>query len=76
MDRGLIALAAALSIAFAAGMGALGISLCSGKAFESMARQPEQSGKIQTLLFAAIVFIESMAIYALVVSLMLLFVFK
>lgn len=76
MDRGLVALAAALAIGIAAGLGGLGIGLGSGRAFDAMARQPEQSGRIQSLFFAAVVFIESMAIYALVVALMLLFVFK
>ncbi|MDO5732774.1 MAG: ATP synthase F0 subunit C [Eubacteriales bacterium] len=76
MDRGLIAVAAGLAIGIAAGLCGLGIGLSSGRAFEAIARQPEQGKKIQTLLLAGIVFMESMAIYALVVSLLLLFVFK
>lgn len=76
MDRGLIALAAGLAITFAAGLAGLGIGLSSGKAFDSMSRQPEMANKIQSLLFIAIIFIEATAIYALVVSLILLFVFK
>ena len=75
MDRGLIALGAALAIAIAAGAAAIGIGLASGKAFEASARQPEIAGKIQALLFTAIVFIEATAIYALVVSLLLIFAF-
>lgn len=74
MDRGLIAIGAGLAISIAAGLAGLGIGLASGKAFDAMARQPEQAGRIQSLLFAAIVFIEATAIYALVVSLLLLFV--
>lgn len=76
MDLGLIGLAAGLAIAFASAGAAIGIGMASGKAFEASARQPELAGKIQTLLFTAIVFIEATAIYALVVSLLLIFAFK
>ncbi|MEA4888702.1 MAG: ATP synthase F0 subunit C [Clostridiaceae bacterium] len=76
MDKGLIALGAAIAIAFAAGCAAIGIGLASGKAFEASARQPEIAGKIQALLLTAIVFIEATAIYALVVSLLLIFAFQ
>ncbi len=76
MDAGLIALGAALAIAFAAAGAAIGIGMAAGKAFEASARQPELAGRIQTLLFTAIVFIEATAIYALVVSLLLIFVFN
>ena len=75
MEKGIIALGAALAIAIAAGAAALAIGSASGKAFESSARQPEIAGKIQALLMTAIVFIEATAIYALVVSLLLIFAF-
>lgn len=74
--RGLVGLGAGLAISIAAGLGGLGIGIASGKAFEATARQPEQAGGIQRLLFVAIVFIESTTIYALVVALLLLFVFN
>ncbi len=76
MDAGLIAIGAALAIGLAAACAAIGIGLASGKAFEATARQPEMAGRIQALLFTAIVFIEATAIYALVVSLLLIFVKK
>ncbi len=76
MDTGLIGLGAAIAIGLAAGCAALGIGIASGKAFEASARQPELAGKIQMLLFTAIVFIEATAIYALVVSLLLIFAFN
>ncbi len=75
-SRGLIALGAGLAITIAAAGGGIGIGIASGRAFESMARQPELQGGIQRLLFVAIVFIESTTVYALVVSLLLLFVFQ
>ncbi len=76
MDLGLIAIGAGLAIGLAAGFAGIGIGIASGKAFEASARQPELAGKISTLLFTAIVFIEATAIYALVVSLLLIFAFK
>jgi F-type H+-transporting ATPase subunit c len=76
MDTGLIAIAAALAIGIAAGLAGLAIGIASGKAFESAARQPELFSKISTLLFTAIVFIEATAIYALVISLLLIFAFN
>lgn len=75
MDQGLIALGAALAIAFAAAAAAIGIGIAAGKAFDASARQPEIANKIQVMLLTAIVFIEATAIYALVVSLLLVFAF-
>ena len=39
-------------------------------------RQPEIIGKIQSMLLAAIVFIETLCIYSLVVALLLIFMFR
>lgn len=75
MDKGLIALGAGIAIAFAAAGDAIGIGIASGKALEASARQPEIAGRLQALLMTAIVFIEATAIYALVVSLLLIFAF-
>lgn len=76
MDRGLIGLGAGLAIGLAAGLTSVGIGLASGKAFEATARQPEYAGKIQSLMLTAIVFMESCAIYGLLISILLLFVFS
>lgn len=75
MDLGLIAIGAGMAIGLGAGGAGIGIGLASGRAFEATARQPEIAGKIQTLLFTAIVFIEATAIYALVISLLLIFAY-
>lgn len=75
MDKGLIALGAALAIAIASGSAALAIGMATGKALESSARQPEITGRLQAMLMTAIVFMEATAIYALVVSLLLIFAF-
>ncbi len=66
---------AGIAIGFGACGAAIGIGIAAGKALESAARQPEIYGKLQTMLLTSIVFMESIAIYALVVSLLLIFTF-
>ena len=51
---------------------ALGISFIGSKSVESMARQPEATANIRTTMIIAIAFVESIALYALVVAFMLL----
>ncbi len=75
MDKAVIAFAAAIAISIVGAISAIGISRVASKAFESMAKQPEVASNIQTSLIAAIVFIETCAIYALVIALLLIFVF-
>ena len=76
IGTGLVGIGAGIAIGIAACGAGIGIGTAAGNAFEAVARQPEMFGKIQTLLFTAIIFIEATAIYALVVSLILLFVYK
>jgi F-type H+-transporting ATPase subunit c len=52
---------------------ALAQSHAIAKAMEGMARQPEASGKIQGALLIGLGFIESMAIYVLVIALIIIF---
>jgi len=73
--KGLAGIGAGLAIGFGACGAAIGIGIAAGKALESAARQPEMYGKLQTMLLTSIVFMESVAIYALVVSLLLIFTF-
>lgn len=75
VGTGLIAVAAGIAIGIAAGLTALGIGISTGKAFEATARQPEYASKISGLMFTGIVFMEACAIYALLISVLLLFVF-
>lgn len=71
---------AALAIAVGLGLpiAVLGAALGQGKigasAMEAIARQPEATGRIQTAMIIALALVESLAIYALLVSLILLFV--
>lgn len=66
-----------ISSVLGVGLAALGCGIGQGiavsKGVEGIARQPEASGKIQTLLLIGLAFIESLTIYALVIGLILLF---
>jgi len=73
--KGLAGIGAGLAIGIGACGAAIGIGIAAGKALESAARQPEMYGKLQTMLLTSIVFMESIAIYALVVALLLIFTF-
>ena len=67
-----------IGAALAIGLGALGpgigIGILAGKAMEAIGRNPEASQKIQTSMILAIAFAEAIAIYALVVALIIMFV--
>ena len=67
-------LGASIAISVAALGGGIGQGMATAKAVEGIARQPEASGKIQTLLILGLAFIESLTIYALVIALILIFV--
>ena len=67
-----------LSKAIVMGIGTIGPALAIGMigvaALIGMARNPENSGKIQIAMIVAIAFAEAIAIYALVIALILKFV--
>jgi len=65
--------AAIAAMAFAAVGCAIAQGSAIGKAMEGMARQPEASGRIQGVLLIGLGFIESLAIYVLVIALILIF---
>lgn len=67
-------LAAAIAIGLGSIGPALGISLIGKAAAEAIGRNPEATSKIQTSMILAIAFAEAVAIYALVVALIILFV--
>jgi F-type H+-transporting ATPase subunit c len=66
-------LAAGLSIGLGAIGAGIGQGMAVGKALEAMARQPEMASTFQTNMFIGLAIIESLAIYALVVSMILLY---
>jgi F-type H+-transporting ATPase subunit c len=65
-------LAGGLGMGLAAAGTALGIGWLASKALEGMARQPEASNNIRISMILAIAFVEAIALYALVVSLILI----
>jgi len=66
----LVAIACGIAVFTGVGAG-IGIGIATGKATESVARQPEASGKIQTMLLLGAALAEATAIYGLVVALMM-----
>ena len=56
--------------------GGIGIGLAVGGAVQAMGRNPDATGTIQTNMILGVAFAESVAIYALVVSLIILFVLQ
>ena len=68
------ALAAAIVVGIAAATGAIGMAFAISKSVDGAARQPEASGKIQTMLMLGLVFIETAIIYALIVAILIIFV--
>ncbi|MFA5986156.1 MAG: ATP synthase F0 subunit C [Parcubacteria group bacterium] len=70
--------AKALGAALAIGLGAIGpgigIGILASKALEAIGRNPEAESKIKTNMILAIAFTEAIAIYALVIALIILFV--
>jgi F-type H+-transporting ATPase subunit c len=73
MEEGLRLIAMALAIGIGAVGPGLGIGIIASKAVEAVGRNPEASNKIQTFMILGIVLTESIAILALVVSLMIKF---
>ncbi|OGQ05724.1 MAG: ATP synthase F0 subunit C [Deltaproteobacteria bacterium RIFCSPLOWO2_01_44_7] len=67
-----LALATGLGIGLAAFGGALGQGRAAASALEGIARNPEAAGKVMTPMIIALALIESLVIYSLVISFMLL----
>ncbi len=67
-------LAAGLAIGLGAIGPGIGIGLLASKAMEAIGRNPEAAGKVQAAMILAIAFTEAIAVYALVVALIILFV--
>jgi ATP synthase F0 subunit c len=73
-DAAYIALAAGIAMLSTIGPG-IGLGLLVYGAMQGIARNPEAAGQIQTNMILGLAFTEAVAIYALVVALVLLFVF-
>lgn len=68
------AIGAGVAVGLAALGGGIGMGLAVGRCGEGVARQPEMSGKIQTIMMLGLVFIETVVIYALIISILVIFV--
>ena len=82
MEGDIVAAATVLGKLLGAGLamvgvigGGIGIGVVSGGAVQAMARNPDATSTIQTIMILGIAFAEATAIYALVIALMILFVF-
>ena len=63
-------------IAIAAGIGTgIGEGIAASKAVEAVGRNPEAEGKIRTMMILGIALSETVAIYGLLISFLLMFVF-
>ena len=67
-----------IAMALAIGLGTIGpgvgIGLVGSKAVEAVGRNPESQSKVMTMMLLGIVFAESLAIFALVITLMVKFI--
>ena len=67
----------AIAMAIAAGIGVLGpgigIGILVSKALEAIGRNPEAASKVQSTMILGIVFVEALAIFALVVAFVIKF---
>ena len=72
MGTGLIALGAGLAVLTGIGAG-IGIGLATSKAAESIARQPEAAGNINTVFLFGCALAEATAIYGFVVAILIIF---
>ena len=68
--QGIHYIAAAISMFVAIGAG-IGMCMATGKAVEAVARQPEASGKISTVLLLGLALAETSIIFSFVMALML-----
>ncbi len=69
--EGLLYIGAALGVAMAAVGCAFAMAYLVGKTMDAIARQPEVAGELRTTMIIAIAFVEALALYTLVVSLLL-----
>lgn len=79
MDMGIIwiAVASIFGSAIAVGLGGVGPALAEGMAVKqtiaSMAQQPDEANNLRSTLFVSLAMLESTAIYALLISMILIF---
>ena len=70
---GIIAIGAGIA-ALCGGAAAIAMGLATGKAVESIARQPEAAGKVNSSLLFGLIMMETCAVYALLVAILIVFI--
>ena len=70
-DSAIIAIAAAISIAFSTIGPGLGQGKAAAAAMESIARQPDAAGEIRSLLIYSMAMMDALTIYGLLIDFML-----
>ncbi len=73
-DLGLVAIAAGIAVCAGLGTG-IGEGIAASKAVEAVGRNPEAEGKIRTMMILGVALTETVAIYGLLISIILIFVF-
>lgn len=73
-DKGLIAIGAGIAVLAGLGTG-IGEGYVAGNAVQAMARNPEMAGTIRTTMILGIALTETVALYGLLISLILVFVY-
>ncbi|WP_448588610.1 ATP synthase F0 subunit C [Thermocrinis sp.] len=74
LKQGLMYLGAGLAIGLAAFGAGIGMGHAIKGTQEGIARNPTAGGRLQTMMFIGLAFIETLALYALLVAIILLFV--
>ena len=74
-DNGLKYIGAGIAIGIGSIAPGFGIGMMAAKAMEAIGRNPEAQPQVQSSMILAIVFAEAIAIYALVVAIMIGFIF-
>ena len=72
VGAGMVAIGTALAVGLAAIGAGVGDGMVTGKTVESIARQPEARGVLQTTMFISVGLIEALPIIAVVIAFMLL----
>ena len=73
MNIGMLAISAAVA-ALVCAVAAVSMSNATSKATESIARQPEAAGKINSSLMFGLIMMETCAIYALLTAILIIFI--
>ena len=74
MEETIKSLVPAVAICVGTFMPTLAIAMIASKALDAIGRNPEAAGKIQPNLILSVAFVEAIAIYVLVISLIIKFV--